>query len=94
MKRSISLPPEQDAFIQQQVASGRYASASEVVREALRALEARADNGPSDRARLQSDIQEGLDSLARGEGRPIDEAFADIERAIRKAKAKIAKSGG
>ena len=40
-KRTVSLSAEQAAFIDSQVASGAYATASEVVRDGLRALQAR-----------------------------------------------------
>lgn len=50
---NISLTPELEEYIQNKVKSGLYSSASEVVREALRA---------HGRAELQRLIQEGLDS--------------------------------
>ena len=40
-KRTISLPAEQGAYIDALVASGAYATASEVVRAGLRALQER-----------------------------------------------------
>ena len=50
-KRTISLPVEQASYIDAQVAKGAYASASEVVRAGLRALQDRDDAGypPDDR---------------------------------------------
>lgn len=40
-KRTVSLPPEHAAYIDRMVASGAFASASEVVRAGLRALQER-----------------------------------------------------
>lgn len=40
-KRTVSLPEEHSAYIDQMVASGAFASASEVVRAGLRALQER-----------------------------------------------------
>lgn len=37
--RNISLPPQQDAFVERLVSLGRYRTASEVVRHGLRLLE-------------------------------------------------------
>ncbi len=37
--RNVSLPPNQDAFVDAMVAGGRYRTASEVFREGLRLLE-------------------------------------------------------
>ena len=48
---NVSLTPELVAFVAAQVASGRYASASEVVRAGLRCLEREAASGqPSSEA--------------------------------------------
>ena len=41
-KRSFTLPADQAAYVDQLVTSGAYASASEVVREGLRALQERS----------------------------------------------------
>lgn len=46
-KRTVSLPAEQGAYIDRLVAQGVYASASEVVRAGLRALQER--NGAMER---------------------------------------------
>lgn len=40
-KRTVSLPPEQSDYVDDLVASGTFASASEVVRAGLRALQER-----------------------------------------------------
>ena len=53
---NVSLGDKWEAFVQERVQSGRYLSASEVIREALRRLE-----------ELRGEIQVGLDQLARGE---------------------------
>jgi len=41
VKKSITVTVQQDTFIQEQIASGHYASDSEVIREALREKELR-----------------------------------------------------
>ncbi|RUL79636.1 type II toxin-antitoxin system ParD family antitoxin [Dyella choica] len=40
-KRSITLPPEMADYVERKVASGEYGSESEVLRDGLRALQAR-----------------------------------------------------
>jgi antitoxin ParD1/3/4 len=65
---NVHLTPELERLVQDKVKSGRYNSASEVVREALRLLE---ENDQIRRMRIQEmrrKIQEGWDSLRRGEG--------------------------
>jgi antitoxin ParD1/3/4 len=67
-KRTISLPAEHAAFIDAKVKSGAYASASEVVRAALRALQER---------------DEAIERWLREEVGPVyDRMKADPKRAI------------
>lgn len=69
-KRTFSLPPEQAAFIDAQVKSGSFASASEVVRAGLRALQERdaavdrwlREDVAATYDRWQADPTEGLSS--------------------------------
>jgi antitoxin ParD1/3/4 len=55
---NVSLTPELGQYIRTKVASGRYLSASEVVREALRLLEQKDEQLEA----LRVEIQKGLDS--------------------------------
>lgn len=68
---NISLTPELEAMIRQKVSDGRYLSASEVVREALRLLD---DHEHLRRLRLDAlrrDIAVGVEQLDRGETGPL-----------------------
>lgn len=63
---SLSLGPYWEKFIKERIAEGRYGSASEVVREALRELEVRENNLSALRAHLaegaaQADADEYVD---------------------------------
>jgi antitoxin ParD1/3/4 len=70
---SMSLSRHWQDFIQTQIDSGRYASASEVLRESLRLMELREQK----LAALRAHVAEGLAQIERGEGiRDLDiEAF-------------------
>jgi antitoxin ParD1/3/4 len=60
MTMNVSLSPQLEAMVKDKVASGRYTSASEVVREALRLMEQRDQLSAMRLQQLQQDIQEGL----------------------------------
>jgi len=60
---NVSLTPQLEAMVREQVASGRYNNASEVVRDALRQMEAKERR----LIRLRALLQEGEDS-----GEPIE----------------------
>lgn len=67
-KRSFTLPAEQTAFIDQLVRSGSYASASEVVRDGLRALQ---DRNAAVERWLREDVASTYDRWKADPGRTI-----------------------
>jgi len=69
MTLNVSLTPHLEEFIHQTVTSGRYQSASEVVRTALRLLEEREHERTIRLEQLRAEIQKGLDS---GPATPLD----------------------
>ena len=70
-----------ESFIKEQIQQGRYASASEVVRDGLRALEDRAKFRTMKLEALRLEIQKGADS---GPGIPAESVFAEVRRRIAK----------
>jgi antitoxin ParD1/3/4 len=77
---NVSLTPELERFLHRKVASGRYNSASEVVREALRVLEQNEQIRRIEIEGLRMKIKEGLDSLDRGEGIDGDDALRQLRK--------------
>ncbi len=64
---NVSLTPELEKFVGAKVGSGRYNSASEVVREALRLLEEHDSARASQLAEFNEELGRRLASLDRGE---------------------------
>ena len=60
---SLSLGEYWETFIKNEIASGRYGSASEVVRDALRGLEARKSKLDI----LRAHLAQGAEQAAKGE---------------------------
>jgi antitoxin ParD1/3/4 len=83
---SLTLGPHWEKFVKRQIASGRYASASEVVRAALRELE---DRGNRLKA-LQDHLAEGA-AQAR-EGRFVELSVDDVLKRARKRAGRSAKA--
>jgi antitoxin ParD1/3/4 len=64
---NVSLTPELEELVHDKVKSGRYLSASEVVREGLRLLEERDRLYKARLAELQKEITIGVEEADRGE---------------------------
>ncbi|MDN5939316.1 MAG: type II toxin-antitoxin system ParD family antitoxin [Salinisphaera sp.] len=72
---TITMPVEMAETLRQTVAGGKYASASEVVREALRDWTRNRDAERRDLEMLRAAIKAGLDS---GPAIPADQVFAEL----------------
>jgi antitoxin ParD1/3/4 len=80
MPTSVALSPHFEAFIREQVESGRYNNASEVVRAGLRLLEEQTQRNALQMEELRAAIAAGRSS---GPGRPADEVFDRLEAKYR-----------
>jgi antitoxin ParD1/3/4 len=76
MPSSYAIGDHFEQFIRQQIESGRYASASEVVRDALRALEGRERLREIEIEEYRAKIREGIES---GPGIPAEDVFTRLE---------------
>lgn len=83
---NVSLTPELEKFVQEKVKSGRYLSASEVVREALRLLQEQDQIRQLRLEKLRKELMMGIEQLDRGEGVDGEKVFANLREKIRKAR--------
>jgi antitoxin ParD1/3/4 len=84
MNMNVSLTDELANFVKAKVATGRYASSNEVVREALRLME-KIERQEAEKLRsLRETWQEGIDSGDAGE--------VDFQELKREARARLAAS--
>ena len=81
MTSSYNIGTHYEALVRDLVKSGRYASASEVMRDGLRLLEEREEQRQAKLAALRQAIQEGIDS---GPGVPAEEVFAELKARYRR----------
>ncbi len=90
MTMNINLSPQLEEMVRRKVSSGLYTSASEVIREALRLMEAQDRIRDAKLEQLRRDIQEGLES---GDSTPWDPE--DIKREGRRRRAaRLSKNAG
>lgn len=79
---SVSFTPQQAEFLAACVASGRYQSTSEVVRDGLRLLEVQQKQRQAQLDRARSLIQIGADQLERGEFVDADTFFREWDEEL------------
>lgn len=87
---NVSLTPELEKFIADKVASGRYTSASEVVREALRLLEEHDRSRAAQLEEFNRELQRRIDALNRGESVTAEQAREHFRRRSQERRKQIA----
>lgn len=79
---NVSLTPQLEQFVREKVNSGRYLSASEVVREGLRLLEERDRVQQMKLETLRQELMVGIEQIERGEVVDAADVFAELEEDI------------
>lgn len=75
---SIALKPEQQQFIQQQIALGRFGSEEEVLEKALQLLSSQYREYDEWVEDTRAKIDEAQAEIDRGEGIPLDVAMTQL----------------
>jgi antitoxin ParD1/3/4 len=88
--RNIALTPHFHKFVRDKIDSGRYQTASEVVRESLRIMEQQEQERREALSGVREKIRIGYRQIRGGETVDPDELFTEI-RSISKAARKAAK---
>jgi antitoxin ParD1/3/4 len=87
---NISLTPELAKFVEKEVESGLYQTASEVVRAGLRRLKedkaVRLPQAPKTLEELETQLLQSIDRLDRGEGVAGEEVFRRLRKRIRESR--------
>lgn len=77
---NVSLTPELEEFVESRVASGRYQTASEVVREGLRLLEERETARETALRELRGKLRRAIEQADRGEFLDGETVFGEIRK--------------
>jgi antitoxin ParD1/3/4 len=70
----VLLKPELERFISEKLCAGQYASASDLVNEALQVLKDQEPFPPQHEAYLRTEVRRGLEQLDAGLGADFDAA--------------------
>ena len=86
---NISLTPELAKFVEKEVESGLYQTASEVIRAGLRRLKedeaARLTQTPKTLAKLEAQLLRSIDRLDRGEGVDGGKMFRRLRKRMKES---------
>ena len=86
---NISLTPELAQFVEKEVQSGLYQTASEVIGAGLRRLkeeqDARLPQGPKTIEELETHLLQSMDRLDRGDGGDGEEVFRRLRKRIKES---------
>ena len=87
---NISLTPELAKFVEKEVESGLYQTASEVIRAGLRRLKedqvVRLPQAPKTLEELETRLLQSLDRLDRGEGVDGEQVFRRLRKRIKESR--------
>ena len=88
---NVSLTPELEKFVEKEVQSGLYQTASEVVRAGLRRLKedqtVRLPQAPKTLEELETQLLQSIDRLDRGEGVDGKESLRRLRKRMKEARA-------
>lgn len=88
MTLNVSLTPQLEEFVREKVSSGRYNSASEVVREALRLMHSYEGLRENALVKLRCDVEAGWQQVEEGKMTEFDP-----DRVKLRGRQKLAKTG-
>jgi antitoxin ParD1/3/4 len=80
---TVSLTPEQEKFVAEQIQSGHYHSAADVVTQGLGMLRAQENFIRENTAELREMVAVGLDQIKRGETIDGPKAMENLRRKLR-----------
>jgi antitoxin ParD1/3/4 len=87
---NVSLTPELEKFVEKEVQSGLYQTASEVVRAGLRRLkqdqESTRPHAPQTLDELEQQLLQSVERFDRGEGVDGEEVFRRLRKRIKNAR--------
>jgi antitoxin ParD1/3/4 len=88
---NVSLTPELAKFVEKEVKSGLYQTASEVVRAGLRRLKedqsTRLPQAPKTLEELETQLLQSIDRLDHGKGVDGEEVFRRLRKRIKESRA-------